>query len=623
MRVRLLPFVFLWFLSIPVLGKEGVGRPNLVILLADDLGINDLASYGRAGHHTPHIDQLALEGKRFTNAYAQPLCSPSRAALLTGMHPARLQITTYLPGRPDWQGHKLLQPPSPAGLATDRTTLAERLRDSGYVTGFVGKWHLGEKPPFNPALRGFESLPGTKNGGSGEKGGVKTGGGGDKGEAGQAERALGFLEANARNPFFLYVAFDSPHVPLSAVGSRVEANASAYHPVYAAMVEAMDEAVGRIVAKIDALGLRENTLVVFASDNGGLHVPEAKDTPPTHNTPFRGGKGMLYEGGIRDPLIVRWPGSVRPGVEEVPVALGDLTPTFLDLAGATAGEPLDFVSLKGVLLGSGKLADRALYWHMPNYSNQGGRPGGAIREGDWKLLEHFEDGRLELFNLSSDAKERVDLAEAEPARVAAMRGKLEAWRRGVGASMPKANPGFDPRIWEACYQSVDVTRIEARGSSAESAVVLKDWRLAMDGVWARKPGSPGGGGFVMLEAANGEVHGARLIYEADPVKDTIGRWSDPLDWVSWDCRVPASGRYAVEVLQGCGKGHGGSVVEVRIGEAAVQFEVEETGHFQRFVSRRVGVLDLAAGAASLSVRAVTKKGGAVMDLRRVTLVRVP
>jgi len=594
----------------------------VVLILADDLGINDLGVYGRAGHRTPNLDRLASEGKRFTNAYApHSVCSPTRAALLTGQHPARLQITNFLPGRADWPGHRLLQPPLPSGLSTDAETLAEKLRKSGYATACIGKWHLGNRAPQDAASRGFETVF------AGKPNTAPTAEEGGKGEFGQAAAAVKFLEDNVSKPFFLYLAFDNPHVPLAAQPERVATKAGTFNPVYAAMIETLDVAVGRVLDKVDALGLREKTMVVFCSDNGGLHVLEGRDTPATHNTPYRAGKGFLYEGGLREPLLVRWPGKVSPGIVATPVVLADLAPTITELTGAPACTPCDYASLSPVLLGTGSLAERPLFWHMPNYTNQGGRPSGAIREGEWKLIEHFEDGRLELFELKVDPSENNDVASSEPARVAAMRGKLEAWRRSVKASMPVANPAFELERWTACYETFDPSRVELRGTAAEMAVAMKAWRKAMGGLGADnaqvqvEASSPSAlAGLVHLEAKDGQVHGEKLRYESQPQKDTLGFWVDPLDWVEWDCVVPKAGRYAVEVLQGCAKG--GSTVEVSVGDAKLQFTVAETGHYQRFVPRRVGVLELPAGKTSVAVKPVEKKG-AVMDLRRVSLIRVP
>ncbi len=617
MKRILSPFVLL-FCAVAAQAAP-LEKPNIVVLLADDLGINDIGAYGRIGHRTPNLDRLATEGKRFTCAYAPAaVCSPTRAALLTGQHPARLQITSFLPGRADWPGHRLLQPALPTGLQTDAATLAEKLKKVGYATACVGKWHLGGRAPQDPGSRGFDKVfagkPNTQP--------SETEGG--KGEFAQAAKAAEFIQENAANPFFLYMAFDNPHVPLGAQPERIAANATAFNPVYAAMIETLDVAVGKVLEKIEALGLREKTIVVFCSDNGGLHVLELPQTPATHNTPFRAGKGFLYEGGIREPLLVRWPGKIAPGLVHEPVVLADLAPTFVEMTGAEACNPGDYRSIAPVLLGNGTLEERPLFWHMPNYTNQGGRPSGAIREGDWKLIEHYEDGRMELFNLKADPSELSDVAASDAPKVAAMRGKLEAWRRSVKASMPKGNPAFQPKLWSACYEAFDASRVELRPTAVEMARAMENWREAMNGTHPKRLSnaaeSPGPAGLVQLNARDAQVIGEKLRYEEPPQKDTLGFWVNPADYVEWDCTVPQAGRYAVEVLQGCVKG--GSLVDVRVGEQSVRFTVEDTGHFQRFVPRRIGVLELPAGRTVVSVKPVEKKGGAVMDLRRLTLVRV-
>jgi arylsulfatase A-like enzyme len=609
------PLLLLIALTIALNAQAAPDRPNIVLILADDLGINDLGVYGRADHSTPHLDKLAKEGKRFTCAYsAAAICSPSRAALLTGQSPARLQITNFLPGRKDWPGHRMIQPALPAGLASDRPIIAERLKDAGYATACVGKWHLGA-PPLDAASRGFEFVF------AGKSNTTPTAQEGGKGEFAQAGKAIEFIEANAKKPFFLYLAFDNPHVPLAAQPQRVASKARSYNPLYAAMVETLDDAVGRVLEKIESLRLSEKTIVIFCSDNGGLHVPETPNTPATHNTPCRAGKGFLYEGGIRSPLIVRWPGKINPGTLSTPVMLGDLTPTLLEYAGAAQIIPSDYTSITQLLTGSGSLAARPLYWHMPNYTNQGGRPSGAIREEDWKLVEQFEDGRLELYNLKDDPSEQTDVASSEPSRVAAMRGKLESWRRDVGASMPRANPAFEPALWEVCYKNTDVSIIKPLGSASESAEPLLQWRKAMNGIHTTPNQPAPHAGLIQLEPKDAFLHAGKLRYEPQPNKDTLGYWVDPYDWAEWECEVVQPGRYAIEILQGCSKG--GSIVEVQVGRTSTQFTVEDTGHFQRFVPRRIGLVDIPAGKTTVSVKPIEKHGGAIMDLRRLSLVRVP
>ena len=590
-------------------------RPNIVLLFADDLGINDIGAYGRKEHATPHLDKLASEGKRFTTAYsAASICSPSRAALLTGQSPARLQITNFLPGRKDWPGHRLIQPALPAGLATDRPIISERLKEAGYATACVGKWHLGSKP-LDAASRGFDFVF------AGRSNTPPTAEEGGKGEFAQTAKAIEFIEANAKHPFFLYFAFDNPHVPLAAQPNRVAAKAHTFNPIYAAMIETLDTAIGRILAKLDALHLKEKTIVIFCSDNGGLHVPETPNTPATHNTPCRAGKGFLYEGGIRSPLIVRWPQKITPGTVSTPVIHGDIAPTLIEYAGAAPILPSDYTSIAPLLTGGGSIAARPLYWHMPNYTNQGGRPSGAIREEDWKLVEQFEDGGLELYNLKDYPSEQNNLAASEPNRIAAMRGKLEEWRRGVSASMPRANPSFQPLHWDACYQQKDVSVVEPLATASDTAQTMLDWRKAMDQIGTVPNDPSANAGLIHLEPKDAFLHASKLRYEPQPNKDTLGYWVDPSDWAEWECEVIHPGRYAIEILQGCSKG--GSLVEVQVGRTSTQFTVEDTGHFQRFIPRRIGVVDLPTGKTTVAVRPMEKRGGAIMDLRRLSLIRVP
>ena len=613
--MKILSCFLLFAASLTQITHAAPQRPNIVLLFADDLGINDIGAYGRKEHSTPNLDKLANEGKRFTTAYsAAAICSPSRAALLTGQSPARLQITNFLPGRKDWPGHRLIQPALPSGLANDRPIIAERLKEAGYATACVGKWHLGSKP-LDAASRGFDFVFG------GRSNTPPTEEEGGKGEFAQTAKAMEFIESNAKQPFFLYFAFDNPHVPLAAQPNRVAAKAHTFNPIYAAMIETLDTAVGRILAKLDSLQLKEKTIVIFCSDNGGLHVTETPNTPATHNTPCRAGKGFLYEGGIRSPLIVRWPQKIIPGTVSTPVIHGDIAPTLIEYAGAAPILPSDYTSIAPLLTGTGSIAARPLYWHMPNYTNQGGRPSGAIREEDWKLVEQFEDGALELYNLKDDPSEKNNIALSEPNRVAVMRGKLEEWRRGVGASMPRANPCFQPLLWEACYQQKDVSVLEPLATASDTAKTMLDWRSAMDKIRKTPNESSPNAGLIHLEPKDAFLHSNKLRFEPQANKDTLGYWVDPSDWAEWECEVIHPGRYSIEILQGCAKG--GSLVEVQVGRTSTQFTVEDTGHFQRFIPRRVGVVDLPAGKTTVAVRPMEKRGGAVMDLRRLSLVRVP
>lgn len=590
--------------------------PNFVILLADDLGINDLGCYGRKDQRTPRLDKLASEGVRFTSAYsAQSVCSPSRAALLTGQSPARLNITSFLPGRADRSSQRLLAPALNSHLPEGVRTIAELLKPAGYASIAIGKWHLGGKDHL-PTAHGFgEYFPGKANpGAESPQGG--------KGELGQADRAVRFIAENKDKPFLLYMAFDNPHVPQAASKNLIAANAGSFNPLNAAVVSSLDTAVGRILDALEAAGVAQNTFVVFASDNGGLHVPELRDAPPTHNTPFRAGKGFVYEGGIRVPLIVRFPGRLAVREISAPVVLGDLCPTLCALAEVPAPKVLDYEDLSPLLFDSKPTgADpRVLAWHQPHYMNQGSKPGGILREGDWKLIEQYEDGSLELYNLAKDPGETTDLAAAEPAKVAAMRGKLEAWRRSVGAKPMRPNPDFDRATWEACYVTTDPSRLAPAATAEAMMEPLRAWRHAMDD--KSKETAAGPNELIYLEARDAKAQGQKLKYEDAPQKDTLGFWVNPADTASWNFRAAKGGTYRVTVLQGCGKGSGGSKVALETSQGACEFTVEETGHFQRFIAREVGRLTLTAGENTLTVRPIKKAGGAVMDLRRVILERV-
>ncbi len=320
--------------------------PNIVFILTDDLGINDLACDGRSEHRTPNLDRLASDGTRFTSAYcAQPICSPSRAAILTGKCPARLHLTTFLPGRPDCPSQLLLHPVIRQQLPLEEMTLAEHLKAAGYATACIGKWHLGGAG-FGPREQGFDFYQAGKavTAPSDTEGG--------KGEYDLTAQAEKFLEANRNQPFLLYLAHDSPHIPYSARAAVVAANRAAFEPVYAAVIETLDAVVGQLLRRLDALGLAGNTIVIFTSDNGGLHVPELSHARITHNTPYRAGKGFLYEGGLRVPLIVRWPNHVPAGrIVDAPFVNTDWLPTLLDCAGLQVPDSVDGVSLVGLLTG--------------------------------------------------------------------------------------------------------------------------------------------------------------------------------------------------------------------------------------------------------------------------------
>jgi len=444
------------------LGAAEPRLPNIIFILIDDMGWTDLGCFGSTFYKTPHIDKLAASGMKFTDAYAAcPVCSPTRASILTGKYPARLHLTDWLPGRRDMPSQKLLRPQIRQELALEELTLAEALKAKGYATAHVGKWHLGGRG-FEPQKQGFDLnvagdhtgtplsyfhpfqrdgrfMPGLERG---EEGEYLT----DRLTA-EAER---FIEQNKAQPFFLYLAHYGVHIPLRAKAEltakfhTLSASATHSNAIYAAMIASVDESVGRLLKKLDDLKLAENTVVVFTTDNGGLSVKEGPNTPATSNSPLRAGKGYLYEGGIRVPLIVRWPGVTKHGSAcRTPVSSVDYYPTLLEIAGVkpVQGQLIDGVSVAPLLRQAGELKRDALFWHYPHYSNQGGRPGSAIREGDFKLIEFFE-GRQELYDVREDIGEQNDLARQFPDKAAALHKKLSDWRRQVNAQMMAPNPDY-------------------------------------------------------------------------------------------------------------------------------------------------------------------------------------
>ena len=593
--------------------------PNIVFILADDLGINDLSCYGRNDQQTPNLDRLAGQGMRFTSAYcAQSICSPSRAAILTGKCPARLHLTNFLPGRADAASQKLRQPVIEGQLPLEETTLAELLHGAGYATACIGKWHLGGVG-FGPKEQGFDHY---FAGHAVTKPSVTEGGKGEYELTAEAER---WIEEKKAHPFFLYLAHNTPHVPLEAKPELIEKHRAAWNPMMAAMMETLDDCVGRVMAKVDAAGIADRTIFIFTSDNGGLHVLEGACSPSTHNTPFRAGKGFLTEGGLRVPLIVRWPGKIAPGsVTDAPVVLTDLMPTLMGAAGldpAKTTGPLDGVNL-GKLLGGEPPLPRTLFWHFPNYTNQGGRPSGAMREGGWKLIADDESGSVALYNIATDPGEAHDVSKTESTRAGEMKAKLDAWRKSVGAQMAAPNPDYDETLHRTLYENTDVSRLEPGVSAAELGKKITDWRGGMNAATkGRSVRVTPATGDIRLHARDAIVHGTQALYEDASYKNVIGFWTKPEDWASWDFDVAKAGRYEVEIQQGCNGG--GSEIAVEIAGQTLTFIVENTGHFQNMISRAIGEVDLPAGLQTLAVKPRNKKGGAVMDLRRVVLRAAP
>jgi len=434
------------------------------VILADDLGYTDVACYGSKYYETPNIDRLAAEGVRFTDGYScGPNCQPTRAALHSGQYGPRTGV--YTVGGVDrfnWQGRPLRPVDNVTKLPLEVVTLAETLKQSGYATGMFGKWHLGNDAEHHPSKRGFDEAI------------VSEGRHFDFGTNPQADyeegtymadfltdKATDFIQRHKDEPFFLYLPHFGVHSPHEAKQKWInhfrdkpaaEGHSSA---VYAAMIASVDESVGRIAKLLDELKLSENTLVIFTSDNGGVGGYERlgiQGGSITDNAPLRGGKGMLYEGGIRVPYIFRWPGVIEPGeTSREPILSVDLYPTLLDItkAEAPAGHKLDGASYASILRQPTKSLDRdAIFWHFPGYLGAGGgtwrtTPVSVIRSGDWKLLEFLEDGRLELYNLGTDLSETTNLAQSQPEKVKELHAKLKQWRSEIGAKLPSKNESLE------------------------------------------------------------------------------------------------------------------------------------------------------------------------------------
>ena len=441
-------------------------RPNIVLILADDLGWSDLGCYGADLHETPQLDRFARTGIRFTDAYAMSVCSPTRAALLTGKHAARLQITIWAEGSLKGPANRrLLQAASRHDLPHTETTLAKSLQAAGYLTALVGKWHLGDGDHY-PETHGFDvNIGGTHWGaphtyfwpyrGAGRFAEFRYVPHLEFGHAGEyltdrlTDEAIRVMDRAAGRPYFLYLAHHAPHTPIEAKPEDVAYFEKKRQPghahqnaTYAAMVRSLDESVGRILAELEQRGLAQNTIVIFVSDNGG-YIGRDKGTSlaVTNNAPLRSGKGSLYEGGIRVPLIVRWPGVTPAGaVCHEPVVVMDLFHTLHRIVAADPPASGDGFDLAALLANPATHLQRdALFFHYPHYYETT-TPVGAIRAGDWKLLEYFEDDRVELFNLRADLSEKNNRARELPAKAAELRQQLHAWRDTVNAAMPKPNP---------------------------------------------------------------------------------------------------------------------------------------------------------------------------------------
>jgi arylsulfatase A-like enzyme len=456
-----------WLGLATLAAAAGPPKPNVVFILADDLGATDLACAGSGYYRTPNLDRMAAEGVRFTDGCtAGPNCQPTRAALMSGQYGPRTGIYTVgATSRFDTRSRPLVPVENVETLNPRVVTFAEALKGAGYATGLFGKWHLGQDPAHHPRAQGFDEAivsmgqhfdfrttpetaypPGTYLADF------------------LTDRAIDFIARHKDGPFLLCLHHFAVHSPLQAKPELIDKfkgvpPAGGHgNPTYAAMIASVDESVGRVLEALKREGLDANTLVIFTSDNGGVGGYAAAGVEgggrTTDNAPYRGGKGMLYEGGVRVPWIARWPGTIAPGrVDPTPFVSVDLYPTLLDLAGAKApdpaAQPLDGVSLAPVLKGTGTLPERDLFWHFPGYLGAGPgawrtTPAAAIRRGDWKLVTSFEDGRRELYNLKADPGQKRDLAAAEPERLAAMAARLAEWQKSVNAPMPTKRTGDEP-----------------------------------------------------------------------------------------------------------------------------------------------------------------------------------
>ncbi len=459
-------------------------RPNIIFILIDDMGWRDLGCYGSSFYETPNIDRLAAQGMQFSNAYAAcPVCSPTRASILTGKYPGRLRLTNWLIGE---ERGKLLEVPYVKHLSLDEVSLARALKErGGYRTYHVGKWHLGG-PEYWPEHHGFDINVGGHTSGMPEEGyfspwGIPTLEDGPEGEYLDdrlTDEAIALLRNNGDDPFFLYFPTYLVHTPIEAKeediayfrakaegmgldqiepfvegepfpcehkrDQRILRRIVQSDPVYAAMVKCLDDNIGRLLDALDDLGKAEETIVIFTSDNGGLATAEGS---PTCNAPLAEGKGWMYEGGTREPLMIRWPGHIEPGSTcDTPMTSPDFYPTLLAAAGLDAmpDQHCDGENIMPLLTSQTDhgLDKRAIYWHYPHYGNQGGTPGSSVREGDWKLIEFFEDGRLELYNLRNDISEDHNVAADHPELTDRLASQLAAWRESVEAQIPQPNPDW-------------------------------------------------------------------------------------------------------------------------------------------------------------------------------------
>ncbi len=488
-------FLLILFAGCYLYAQNNNRQPNIVVIFADDLGWADLASYGSTFYETPNLDKLASNGIRFTKNYATcPVCSPTRSSMMTGKYPVNTGVTDWIRGRQaDGKAQpyeKLIAQPTAYQLALEEKTIGEYALDNGYKTFFAGKWHLGEEEKYWPDHQGFQINKGGWSAGSptGRKndstGGYFTPYKNPKlsdGPAGEyitdrlANECIEFIENNKQAPFFLMYSLYAVHNPMQAPDSLIKkyeakqknlaiqskvrfAKDEAWmkfengwkrrvvqdNPVYAAMIENMDWNIGRIIEKLKQSGLDDNTLVIFTSDNGGLSTAEGS---PTVNGPLRAGKGWLYEGGVRVPLIIYWKGKTTAGLtSNLPVNTADFFPT---IAKAINKKYKKYKNIDGedifqMLAKPGKYQNRNLFWHYPHYSNQGGKPGSSILEGNYKLIYNYEDDSIELYDITNDISEKKNIASANKETVNRLKRKLLNWLQENNALKPNKNPGYNP-----------------------------------------------------------------------------------------------------------------------------------------------------------------------------------
>lgn len=471
------------------MSEKSCRKPNIIFILIDDMGWSDLSCYGSSFYETPHIDRLAAEGMFFTDAYAAcPVCSPTRASIMSGKYPARIGLTNYI-GKNHPSKGRLIDAPYVDHLPLEEKSIASCLKEGGYNTWHIGKWHLGGGE-YYPENHGFDvNVAGCHCGGP-PKGyfspyRIETLEDGPEGEYltdRLTDDAIRLIRENDEKPFFLNLWHYTVHTPIQAktediekykakaermgltevkdyeVGEfypcdhkknqRIRRRIIQSDPVYAAMIDNLDQNIGRLLDCLEETGKADNTIIIFTSDNGGLST---SDEYPTCNAPLSEGKGWMYEGGVRAPMIIKWPGVVSPASKcSVSVTSPDLYPTFLDMAGLPLrpDQHIDGVSFMPLLQGKNCLDREAIYWHYPHYGNQGGTPGSSIRMGDYKLIEFFEDGHVELYNLKEDIGEQNNLAEEEPELANKMQKMLAHWRCSIDAKIPLTNPDFQPRHQE-------------------------------------------------------------------------------------------------------------------------------------------------------------------------------